>query len=247
MTTSDTVNPMLILGLIVMIIVMAVVNVYTLAYWQHPDDKNESVLIKVVILVGLQLASMSVLMIPIDVANNGGDPLCDQNSNAFCGGLDMTLCWEILFCTIAFFLVVPIPFATFYYEADDGLLTGTVEQSKLTSALISEFVFIAAVLVMVVSTYYFNQDVSLPVDTSTVYMSNFTSFSIVGFEQDNSPYPFVNLTLSAEDVAALQTYSSGEITVLVNFAVYLIAWVGWIGYWFFSVFAGGWVCIQWLR
>lgn len=238
MTTSGAVNPMLILGITVLTCVMGVVNVYTLAYWQHPDDKNESILIRIVIVVGLQLASMSVLMIPIDVANNSGDTLCDEESNAFCGGLDMTLCWEILFCTIALFLVVPIPFATFYYEADDGLLTGTVQQSKFNSALFSEAVFISSVLVILVSTYYFNQESTIPVNTCTTYIQNYTSVSFEGFKDGDTPYSFINMTLSDDEMLNLETYESDSFVLLINFAIYLIAWIGWIGYWFFAVFAG---------
>lgn len=58
-------DPLLIVGIVILIILMLVINVYLLIYWQHPEDKNESILCRVLILFGFQLCSVSVLMLPI--------------------------------------------------------------------------------------------------------------------------------------------------------------------------------------
>jgi len=231
-------DPMLIVGVIVMICIMIVINLYTLVYWQHPDDKNESILIRIIILTGLQLSSMSVLMIPIDVANNSGDRSCDTSSSTYCGGLDMGLFWQILFCIISFYLVLPIPFATFYYEADDGSLTGLQENSKLWSAVKSEFCLIVIVLLCLVITYYSSSTFTLPVDKYVTSLSQFESFNYTKLNVGQSPYAYINMTLSASQISNAGGYSSGSISLLVNFVVYLIAWIGWVGWWFFSIFAG---------
>ena len=58
MTTTSSVDPLLIVGIVVMIVLVFVVNVYTFAYWLHPDDKNESYIARIVIIAALQLSSI---------------------------------------------------------------------------------------------------------------------------------------------------------------------------------------------
>lgn len=60
---------MLVVGLTILLFVMLVINVYILAYWQHPDDKNESYLVRLLIIYGLQLCAVSVLMLPVGKAH----------------------------------------------------------------------------------------------------------------------------------------------------------------------------------
>lgn len=59
------VDPFLCVGLGILLFVLLIINVYTLAYWVHPDDSNESYVARAVIVLGLQLSAMSVLMLPI--------------------------------------------------------------------------------------------------------------------------------------------------------------------------------------
>lgn len=84
MTTANA-DPLLIVGVTLLIIMMLVINVYTLVYWQHPDDRNESYFAKGIIIFGLQLSSMSVLMLPIGTslfskAATATPPRCPQLS-----------------------------------------------------------------------------------------------------------------------------------------------------------------------
>ena len=58
-------DPMLVVGIALLIFIMLIVNVYVLVYWQHPEDKNESILAKLLIIYGLQLSAVSVLMLPV--------------------------------------------------------------------------------------------------------------------------------------------------------------------------------------
>ena len=46
--------------------------------------------------------------------------------NNNCGGLDLTLAWEIVYGSVAGMVVVILPFAIYFYEADDevGKLIG---------------------------------------------------------------------------------------------------------------------------
>jgi len=239
--SSSSGDPLLIVGIVILICVMLVVNVYTMVYWQNPDDKNESILVRVIILVGLQLASMTVLMIPVDVANNAGNFLCDgSSSSAYCGGLDMTFCWKFLFCVIAFYLVIPLPFAIFYYEADDGALTGLQENSRLTTAFQYECALIASVLIMLLSSYYSSVPMQLPLDTYEVSFSLGEEVTYQIPVAGASPYSYINLNLTIAQVNQYAgAFESGSILVLItDFAVYMIAFAGWIGWWLFAIFAG---------
>jgi LMBR1 domain-containing protein 1 len=41
-------------------------------HYQHPDDRNEAWFPKLTVLLGLVLAGATVLLMPLDVANNEG-------------------------------------------------------------------------------------------------------------------------------------------------------------------------------
>jgi LMBR1 domain-containing protein 1 len=52
--------------------ILLVIAVYLLVYYQHPDDKNEAYLPKFVVIFGFVLSGATVLLVPLDVANNAG-------------------------------------------------------------------------------------------------------------------------------------------------------------------------------
>lgn len=56
-------------------------------------------------------------MLPLDVANSG---------NGRDGGFPMTTLWLVVYIMMAALIVVIIPFAAFYYEADEYDETGYV-------------------------------------------------------------------------------------------------------------------------
>jgi LMBR1-like membrane protein len=62
----------LIVVTVVAFLILLVVGVYLVIYYQHPDDKNESYAAKLVVIFGFVLAGGTVLMLPLDVANNEG-------------------------------------------------------------------------------------------------------------------------------------------------------------------------------
>jgi LMBR1 domain-containing protein 1 len=71
------VDPLIVVGMAVLIAVIFVVNIYILVYYSHPEDKNESYLAKALVISGLQLSAMSVLMLPIGMIYA---LLCECNS-----------------------------------------------------------------------------------------------------------------------------------------------------------------------
>ncbi len=71
---------------------MLVGNIYVLAFYAHPEDRNQAWFPKIVVLLGLTLAFLSVLMLPLDRANRNA---CDQSKivSACTFTLPMTALW----------------------------------------------------------------------------------------------------------------------------------------------------------
>lgn len=42
---------------------------YLIVYYQHPEDRNQAWLSKIVIVIGMELVVLAVLMFPLDVGN----------------------------------------------------------------------------------------------------------------------------------------------------------------------------------
>jgi len=66
------VDVFLIVATVVAFAILCVVALYLLVHYQHPDDKNEAYLPKFVVMFGFVLAGATVLLLPLDVANNEG-------------------------------------------------------------------------------------------------------------------------------------------------------------------------------
>ena len=66
------VDVFLIIATVVGFSILLVGGFYLLVYYQHPDDHNEAYAPKAVVLFGFVLAGATVLMLPLDVANNEG-------------------------------------------------------------------------------------------------------------------------------------------------------------------------------
>jgi LMBR1 domain-containing protein 1 len=64
----------LIICTVVAFVILLVIGFYLLVYYQHPDDHNTAYVPKGVVLFGFVLAGGTVLLLPLDVANNAGYP-----------------------------------------------------------------------------------------------------------------------------------------------------------------------------
>jgi len=62
----------LILATSISFLLLLVASLYFLVYYQHPDDRNEAWFPKLTVLLGLVLSGATVLLLPLDVANNEG-------------------------------------------------------------------------------------------------------------------------------------------------------------------------------
>lgn len=73
-------------------------------------------------LASLTLAELSVILLPLDAANNSGNVQCDESwSDMFCGSLDMAAAWYTIFMLIFVFALFIVPYTIFFYEEDDSL------------------------------------------------------------------------------------------------------------------------------
>jgi len=62
----------LIIATVVAFVILLIIGVYLLVHYQHPDDHNTAYVPKLVVLLGFVLAGATVLLLPLDVANNAG-------------------------------------------------------------------------------------------------------------------------------------------------------------------------------
>ena len=107
-----------------LVIITAVIGVLTLALslyliviYQHPEDKNQAWLPKLVVLLGFTVAIWTVLLFPLDVANSAACTLsiplssCDYT-------LPMTALWYAVYIAAMVLVFVAIPVTLFYSEGD---------------------------------------------------------------------------------------------------------------------------------
>ena len=64
----------------------------------------------------MTLAWAQVLMLPLDVSNAR---LIINDIRGFGGDINMAIFWQIIYISLAVFVVIIIPACTYYYEADD--------------------------------------------------------------------------------------------------------------------------------
>lgn len=250
----------LIIVSIIVILILFVLGVYFIVYYQHPDDHNESYFPKFVVLFGLVIAGCTVFLFPLDAANNGNYPGCAGFDTKICGGLNMTALWNMVFWLIPIWVFFMIPFATFYYEADDGLLmAGTayapnaVKKSRLAQAACYQlYVFVIMGILFIVG-YMLLSDTKVPVRqftgkgfalllTDPDYVNkipielNTTTNETLPF----SPNYFANM--SAKDELYRKTVVEDPnlqyMTLQVSVSTFFAAIMAWIGWFFFALFGG---------
>jgi LMBR1 domain-containing protein 1 len=145
-----------------------------------------------------------------------------------------------MFSIIAIFLIILIPFATFYYDANDGTEETQKCSKRFCHATVSEICVLIIALLVLLSTYFTAGSTNIPI---TQYSSKLSSMTVhpVTAHYNSKPSSFIDLSISENDVAlftVLVSKSSGYITYPVDFPVYVVALVGWIGWWLFAAFCG---------
>jgi LMBR1 domain-containing protein 1 len=110
-------NVFLLVVVVVVTLMVLAFNVYLLVNYQHPDDRNQAWLPKVVVITGLSVAMLSILMLPADIANQHA---CQHSvyTTACSYTLPMRELWYTVYILDAVLVFFVIPFAIFYYEGD---------------------------------------------------------------------------------------------------------------------------------
>uniref|UniRef100_A0A0G4I9K8 Uncharacterized protein n=1 Tax=Chromera velia CCMP2878 TaxID=1169474 RepID=A0A0G4I9K8_9ALVE len=123
--------------------------------YEHPDDAGfaglRAVFSKMIVLVGILIAQIMVLLLPMDVYN--ARPGLALNVSSIVdyqrpGGFQMDVFWIIMYTLAIFWLVFLYPFTMTYYAAEDDSRFGT-KYSPVVSGLIraSLTLFLIGVLV----------------------------------------------------------------------------------------------------
>lgn len=64
----------LIIVTVVAFFILLVVGLYLVVKFQHPDDKNDAYLPKLIVILGFVTSGATVLLLPLDKANGEGYP-----------------------------------------------------------------------------------------------------------------------------------------------------------------------------
>ncbi|WOL00660.1 hypothetical protein Cni_G09373 [Canna indica] len=132
-------NLALLIVAVVVCVVVLLVSVYLLVNYQHPDDLNQAYFPKLVVILGISVAAISILMLPADVANRQA---CRHSIyNGACSlTLPMKQLWLAVYIVDALLVFFVIPFAMFYYEGDQEKGIGKRLKSALLWVLTSAIV-----------------------------------------------------------------------------------------------------------
>ncbi|KAL7543472.1 hypothetical protein ACHAXR_012753 [Thalassiosira sp. AJA248-18] len=235
----------LICVIVIGFVLLHIVGLYLVVKYQHPDDKNDAYIPKMVVLLGFVLSGATVLLLPLDVANNEGYAGCDGFDTAICGGLDMELFWKIIYWLIPIWIFLLVPTCTFYYEADDGMLmagtsVGVKPNSRIKEAIKYELFVVVIFGLIFALTYLFLNETAIPVrEVTAPKFSDGALYTIT---------PVSNATFSAsqlapmgnQDVAVLTSNKANEtlgtVKLGVNPSVFYAGLMSWMGWFLFALF-----------
>jgi LMBR1 domain-containing protein 1 len=189
-------------------------NIRILMYYQDASEQGigKSTFVKGVIVTSLTLCWTLNILLPIDVRNSRPVP----------GLLDMRLIWMIAFITLATFLVIIIPAAMFYHEADGDVALGKKVKRHVLCNMIFMLIFLGSALSI---SYAFLAEAAIPVREYRCPESQWMDAAAV-------------LSPSEIGAAACGTAVDTHINFKVGFQVYLIAFMCFIGWFFFVTFGG---------
>eukprot|EP00922_Rhytidocystis_sp_ex-Travisia-forbesii_P003857 GHVS01005581.1.p1 GENE.GHVS01005581.1~~GHVS01005581.1.p1 ORF type:complete len:545 (+),score=53.64 GHVS01005581.1:326-1960(+) len=221
---------MLIVGIVVLMIIAFIVDLKLLFYFEHSDDGtlNKQILAKVAVLLGLQLGWFMIILLPIDVYNQKPPGQAGQEA----GDLNMQVFWQCVWWLVALYLVILLPFASFFYEADDDpRLSRQPAWRKALCYTAFSLVISASILGIL---YIFVKSATV---TVTEVMCNSwelpaTTLPSGAGEGSNA----VNAACQA--IANDPNVSIKQLGVSIGFSTYLIGAMAFVGWWFFVLFGG---------
>lgn len=189
-------------------------NVRILQYYQDPNDKGfaKSILVKVVIVISLTICWLLNILLPIDVRNSRPKP----------GFLDMRIMWMMAFITLAIFLVGIIPAAMFYHEASDDVAIGKHKKKHVMCNMFFMLLFVIGALAI---SYAFLAHAAMPVQEYSCPVSNWVDAS----------QPLSRVQVSEKVCGSAE---QKHIEFKVGFQIYMVAFMCFIGWFFFVTFGG---------
>jgi len=159
----------------------------------------------------------------------------------------MILFWEIFFYAIPIFVFLLIPFMTFYYEADDGMLMAgskiqTTKKSKLREAICYELGIIIVFGALLFAGYLYFGKAQVPIQAYTGQLPDSNDVSITPFTGNNtfttSSLAPMDTTLNQYSIYASLTRDMQDIIVPVNIPTFFAGFMSFSGWFFFALFGG---------
>lgn len=238
---------LIVISCIFALLVLALVIVSMIKF-QHPDDKNQAIFPKIIIVVGYFVVFITAMVMPFDVANRNDD-------------LDLPLdtLWLVALCTVIVFLILIIPFAFFWYEnegvGDDlppDIRPGLMD-SRIGASIAYTLMFCAVIIVLSVVLYLTPANRALiPVHYVVADVTDYgvmAAMCIAGepspldpaLDPVDQPAPYTPIVCSPTVPNTLGCSAAGvsfNWEIEVTWLVYLFALLSFLGWWFFVIFAG---------
>lgn len=127
---------LIVIAVVVALLILAG-SIYFVVLFTAEIDRGTAWFPKVVVICGLFLSAVTILLLPFDVAARRDPASVKQFVN---DEIDTGLMWQIVLWCVAIFIIVIIPFTTFYYEGGDPDNHSVMQQ--LGPALLYTFIII---------------------------------------------------------------------------------------------------------
>ena len=118
---------------------MAALNALLIIQYQNRSEAAYAIPSKVVVALALIVGECCVLMLPFDVANTTAD-----------GGIPTGTLWMVLYCLVAIFSIVVLPFVFVWHQNDITDLTGNSVSGVIKRVLTTIATVIIVLLVFVI-------------------------------------------------------------------------------------------------
>jgi len=217
------VNVFMIIVSVVVCVLVILASLYLIVYFQHPDDKNLAYFPKVIVILGLVLSAISILMLPLDVANNGGE-----------GGFPMDMMWIVVYIIVGVFAIVICPFAMFFYESEEG--DPDAKSGQFAGAVKGTMAILFVFVVLTVIFYIFFGVAEIPtIAVSAKFIQTNGTLPNDATDTSNAKY----LDILSETAATEETRLRKEtLQFRVSIALFIITMVSTLGWLLFVVFGG---------
>lgn len=207
---------------------------------------------KLLILLGMLLAECTILLLPLDVGNRAGVVGCGF-WNDDCGGLNLALVWQIVYCIIFGLVVVIFPFFIFFYEADDeGLAAEDAARASGGSSCMARLCDFSGLKRSCLSATIYTGITcvlsGIALGVSYIYMAKtHIPYKVTSVSVASVAFMPVGTSIAATCTAGscLQpcgtgtcNWASSTLEIDVTFVIYLAALMSFVGWFLFSIYVG---------